>query len=100
MGAENIGYVLMYYGAAAAISALLFGCLIGRIGRIPFFLIGASISISLLFTMQFIWTPDPSNPAAFFLVSFLWGTSHSTVSTALNSKLIICDIFACFTNLQ
>lgn len=84
MGAENIGYVLMYFGMAAAAATVLLGYFIGTFGRIPFFLTAAGISFSILLFLQFVWQPDPSRPHVFYIMALLWGTSHATISTGLN----------------
>ena len=85
MGAESIAFVLIWYGLAAALTSLLFGLLVGRIGRIPFFIMATSISASLLFGMQFVWQPDASDSMIFYAVAALWGASHAIISIGLQS---------------
>jgi len=85
MGAKSIAFVLIWYGLAAALTSLLFGLLVERIGHIPFFIMATSISASLLFGMQFVWQPDASDSMIFYAVAALWGASHAIISIGLQS---------------
>jgi len=85
-GVENIGYVLMCYGTAASISSFVFGYLIKKIGRIPIFVLGFIISLTLLLVMQFVWHPDPSKPEFYFIVSAFWGSTNAIWTTQLSSN--------------
>ena len=87
MGAESITSVLIWYGLAAAFTSLLFGLLIERIGRIPFFAIATFIDACLLFFMQFVWLPDVSESIIFYVVAALWGASHAIISIGLQSTI-------------
>jgi MFS family permease len=60
----------MCFGTSAAATSLVFGNLVGRIGRAPFFLLAAIITFSILVFMEFFWHPeDHSHDETFFIVS-------------------------------
>ena len=87
-GVNHVGYVLICYGAADAIGSITCGSIVKRVGRIPIFIFGASLNAALITTL-FLWRPDPSNSAVFFVIAALWGLSDSIWQTQINCTYFI-----------
>lgn len=84
-------------GVAMTVSSVLFGYLVKRVGRIPFFILGAAINFSLLLAMQFFWNPDPLHPAIFFIMAALWGTASTIWTTTINGMTTTKTAFHAMT---
>ena len=86
-GVEEIGYVMVCFGAVCATSCLIFGQLVKLIGRIPIFLLGGAINISLVVVMLFFWRPDPvHHPEYFYIIAGLWGVAQAVWDTQINGN--------------
>ena len=59
-GVHIIGRVLICYGVFDAISSVGFGFIIKLTGRVPIFILGALINVSIIIVM-FTWTPTPGS---------------------------------------
>ncbi len=80
---------MMVWGSVGALSSLGCGYLVKFVGRIPIFVFGSAINFSLILTMLFFWSPDPSHPEVFFIVAGFWATANSVWNTQLNGTLSI-----------
>ena len=94
---EFIGFVLLAYGVAATISSLACGYSVKRIGRIPMLIFGAIVSILLILAVLFIWTPDPSKPVVFYVISGLWGMVDSLWLIFINGIPFLIQIGLVFS---
>ena len=83
-GVENVGYVLICYGAADAIGSITCGSVVKKVGRVPIFLFGAALNLALIITLL-IWRPDPNVPVIYFVIAALWGLADSIWQTQINS---------------
>ena len=81
---ENIGLVLICFGITDAIGCLVFGNLVKKVGRLPLFLYGGAMNLSLIITL-IIWRPNPAEPAVYFIIAALWGSADAVWQTQINS---------------
>ena len=86
-GVENIGFVLICYGITDAIGCLVCGNIVKKIGRVPLFIYGAAMNLSLIITLL-IWSPNPAEPSVYFIIAALWGTADAVWQTQINCKLL------------
>lgn len=84
-GVQNVGYVMICFGACDAVFSYLFGEMIKLVGRVPIFTLGAVINIAMISTM-FFWKPAPDEPAVFYVISGLWGVADAVWQTQLNGE--------------
>jgi len=80
---------MIAWAASGALSSLGCGYVVKFVGRIPIFVFGSVINFSLILTMLFFWSPDPSRPEVFFVVAGFWAISNSVWTTSLNGMLFI-----------
>lgn len=83
-GVEYIGYVLICYGLTDAIGSIASGAIIQKTGRVPIFIFGACVNLSLIITF-FLWQPSASEPEVFFVIAALWGLGDAIWQTQINS---------------
>ena len=84
---ENIGFVLICYGVTDAVGCLVCGNLVKKIGRIPLFIYGAAMNLSLIITLL-IWRPNPAEPVIYFVIAALWGSADAVWQTQINCTYI------------
>lgn len=77
---------MVCHGATAALGSIIVGNLIKVTGRIPIILLGASINITLISTMLFLWNADPNHPEFFFIIAGLWGVGNAIWNTQINCE--------------
>ena len=80
-----VGYVMICYGVCDAICSLAFTPLVKSFGRVPIFIFGACINVSLLILML-NWRPDPENIIVFFTIAALWGVADAIWQTQINGE--------------
>lgn len=85
-GMNYIRYIIITFGLIFAISGALYGYLVQLIGRLPFFLSAAGVSLLILLSMQFFWSPDAASPAILFVIAALWGCTEAVWSTFLHGR--------------
>ncbi|XP_054718105.1 protein unc-93 homolog A-like [Uloborus diversus] len=73
-GTHHIGLVSVCYGAMCAISSLLSGWLVKRLGRLPILIFAAIVNLADVLLLL-LWHPHPNEPALFFIASGLFGFS-------------------------
>ena len=56
-GVHILGRVLIVFGVCDALASIGFGFVIKRVGRLPIFLTGGIINLSVLIVML-LWTPE------------------------------------------
>lgn len=83
-GIQNVGFVMICYGVADAIASITSGVAIKRLGRVPIFVFGAVVNLTLLVTFLY-WRPDPNQPAVYFVIAALWGTADAIWQTQINA---------------
>ena len=74
---------MICYGVADAIASITSGVAIKRLGRVPIFVFGAVVNLTLLVTFLY-WRPDPNQPAVYFVIAALWGTADAIWQTQIN----------------
>jgi predicted MFS family arabinose efflux permease len=80
---EKVGYVMICYGVCDALASISFGPVIRHLGRIPVFVFGALLNVSIIITML-LWKPDPNVPIVFFVIAGLWGIGDAIWQTQIN----------------
>ncbi|GBL76440.1 UNC93-like protein [Araneus ventricosus] len=71
-GASKVGLVSVFYGSACVISSSTSGFLVKYVGRMPLFIIGQVISISMMVFLM-LWKPDSDTPYKFYIASIFFG---------------------------
>ena len=61
-GVHIVGRVIICYGVFDALASVSFGFVIKMIGRVPIFVLGATINLCVLITL-FFWAPTSDNIA-------------------------------------
>ncbi|XP_056419315.1 protein unc-93 homolog A-like [Hyla sarda] len=84
LGLKYVGFVIICFGVTNSICAAIFGKLTQYTGRIPLFLLGATINIGCIIGFL-IWKPASGNFAVFFIMSGLWGIADAVWQTLLSS---------------
>ncbi|XP_064466797.1 protein unc-93 homolog A-like isoform X2 [Ornithodoros turicata] len=83
-GISHVGYVMITFGVADASFSLLSGFVIGFIGRVPIFLLGAAVNIGAIIALN-CWQPTPDEPYVFFLIAGSWGFADAVWQTQINA---------------
>jgi len=99
-GVHTVGRVLIVYGVCDALASVGFGFIIKKVGRIPVFILGALINVSVIITM-FSWSPSISGVGVVYLLAGLWGTADAIWQTQINALygvLFASDEEAAFSN--
>ncbi len=77
----QIGYVLICGGTAGAIGSLSAGLLVKVVGRVPVILFGAVTNLFVIFTMLYVWNPDPDHVEIFYILAAINGLADSALIT-------------------
>lgn len=99
-GVSEVGWVLITYGVSNAISSLSFGVITKYTGRLPLYLLGAFINLTVIIILL-IWTPDPGREWVFFVIAGIWGIADGVWQTQINALygvLFANDKEAAFSN--
>lgn len=84
IGIHMVGYVLICYGVCDAIGSISFTPLVRTIGRVPVFVLGFIINLSVILTFIY-WRPNPDQTVVFFVLAGLWGVADSIWQTQINA---------------
>jgi len=84
IGVHNVGYVFITYGVFDALCSISFGAVIRYTGRLPIFIMGALINITVIIVF-FQWTPSPHQAYAFFILAAMWGVADAVWQTQINA---------------
>ncbi len=84
-GVQNVGFVLMAYGACDAICSFSFGFLIKHVGRAPIF-IGGTVFNAIVIVVLFAWSPNPDEAYLFYLLAAMWGIADAVWQTQINGE--------------
>ena len=84
-GVDQVGWVLITYGACDAICSISFGVIIKYTGRLPIYIFGAAINLVFIITLL-TWTPDPEKEYILFVLAGLWGVADAVWQTQINGK--------------
>ena len=92
-GVDQVGWVLITYGACDAICSISFGAIIKYTGRLPIYIFGATINLVFIITLL-TWTPDPEKEYVLFVLAGLWGVADAVWQTQINGEYysILCLI--------
>jgi hypothetical protein len=99
-GVHIVGRVLILFGACDALASIGFGFIIKKIGRLPIFILGAFINLSVIIVML-SWTPTNSTQYVVFILAALWGIGDAIWQTQINALygvLFANDEEAAFSN--
>ena len=83
-----------------AIASLSFGIITKYTGRLPLYLFGAFINLTVI-TILLKWTPDPEKEWAFLIIAGIWGVADGVWQTQINALygfLFANDKEAAFSN--
>jgi len=99
-GVHIVGRVLIVFGICDAAASVGFGFIIKKIGRIPIFILGATINILVIIVML-SWSPARDQVAVLYVLAALWGTADAIWQTQINALygvLFANDEEAAFSN--
>ena len=88
LGVHNVGWVLITYGVFDAMCSVSFGAVIKYTGRVPIFLLGASINL-IVVVIFFEWSPHSDQAYVFFILAAMWGISDAVWQTQINGKTVM-----------
>ncbi|XP_013389655.1 protein unc-93 homolog A isoform X2 [Lingula anatina] len=83
-GIWNVGYVMLCNAAVDAVCSFGFGKLVKDIGRIPFFVFGSFLHLSLQ-VVFLTWQPTSDSLALLFVFAGLWGMGDAIWQTQINA---------------
>ena len=83
LGVHNVGWVLITYGVCDAICSVSFGAVIKYTGRVPIFLLGASLNL-LVVIIFFEWSPNADQAYVFYILAGMWGMADAVWQTQIN----------------
>merc|ERR1711892_1236114 len=99
-GVHIVGRVLIVFGICDALASVGFGFVIKRVGRVPIFILGACINLSVIIVML-SWTPTASSVAVVYVLAAPWGIGDAIWQTQINALygvLFASDEEAAFSN--
>ena len=82
---QNVGFVLMAYGATDALCSFSFGFVIRHVGRAPIFVFGMLINAAVIVVL-FTWAPHPEQAYLFYVLAALWGMADAVWQTQINGE--------------
>jgi len=85
LGIHRVGFVMICFGATDAFFSLTLGRLTKYTGRIPVFISGALIHLSVII-MMLIWRPHHSLLWVFYVIAALLGYCDAVWQTQINGK--------------
>ena len=85
LGIHRVGFVMICFGATDAFFSLTLGRLTKYTGRIPVFISGALIHLSVI-CMMLIWRPHHSLLWVFYVIAALLGYCDAVWQTQINGK--------------
>ena len=99
LGIHMIGYVMVCYGACAAIFSVCCSPIVKVVGRLPVFILGCVANTSAIIIL-FVWEPNSNDVHMFFIVAALWGLADAVWQTQINGQhrllndllLIYCEL--------
>ena len=99
-GVDMVGWILLVFGAAGVIAAFFFGTIIKLTGRIPIYMLGASINYGVIVVL---WLVDSYQDSKwlFYLLAALWGIADAHWRAQINTiygLLFPSDPEAAFSN--
>jgi predicted MFS family arabinose efflux permease len=83
-GIANVGFVMICYGVADAISSISFGPVIKYLGRLPVFILGAVINLAVIITL-FQWLPNSDEMWVLYVLAALWGIADGIWQCEINA---------------
>ena len=86
LGVEQVGFIMICYGAVDAVLSLSVGKLVQCIGRRITLSIGAVLAIAL-YVLLIVWKPAKETPYLFYLASGFLGSVDAVWQTQINGKL-------------
>lgn len=83
-GVENIGWVMICYGACNSLSALAASWLVKATGRLPVVCAAAALHAGLLAALL-AWRPHAEDRAVYFVLSGVWGACDGVWLAQINA---------------
>jgi len=99
-GVHTVGRVLIVFGVCDALASIGFGFVIKKIGRMPIFILGALINLTVIVVML-CWTPTTTTVGVVYVLASLWGIGDAIWQTQINALygcLFANDEEAAFSN--
>merc|ERR1712117_319186 len=99
-GVHTVGRVLILFGVCDALASIGFGFIIKKVGRLPIFVLGASLN-ALVIIVMLAWTPTQSTLGVVYFLAALWGIGDAIWQTQINALygcLFANDEEAAFSN--
>ena len=91
-GVDQIGWTLITYGVCDALFSLGFGVIMKYTGRPLIYVLGASINLSVIFTLMF-WNLEEEKiqdqQYVLFIVAGLWGIADAVWQTQINGNIYL-----------
>lgn len=84
-GAGEVGYVMIGFGVADALSSVIFGQLEKYTGRIVIFLFGGVVHMALLIGFE-VWNPEYSATWQLVMFAVGWGIGDAVLQTQISCK--------------
>ncbi|XP_045611694.1 UNC93-like protein [Procambarus clarkii] len=84
LGVHMVGYIMICYGVCDAVCSVSFSPLVKIVGRVPIFVMGFSINLSIIITLIY-WSPNPEDLPVFYILAGLWGVSDAVWQTQINA---------------
>lgn len=84
LGVDQVGYIMICFGATDMLFSYGFGTLFKYIGRMPCFLIGALINYLVIYLMMNV-EMNTDNNYMLYLIPSLWGVADGCWQTQVNS---------------
>ncbi|XP_075978234.1 UNC93-like protein [Anticarsia gemmatalis] len=84
VGTGTVGYVMMTYGLANAISSFVTSYMGKVVGRMPVMILGFIVHGALLVTML-TWIPGPDDQYIIYIFAVLWGLCNSIWTVQINA---------------
>ena len=83
MGIHQVGFVMICFGVTDAAFSFLLGKLTQYTGRIPIFIAGCLVHMTVLITLL-AWKPDPDLIGVFYVIAAMFGFCDAIWQTQIN----------------
>ena len=84
LGIWNLGYVMICFGVANALSSVISGRLVKFVGQMPFFVVAFLVHMGLQIAFLW-WDPSRDEVTYFYISAALWGVGNAIFQTQSNA---------------